>query len=133
RRTASLRFAPFPVAWPRVVFAGMTKFASLRKAVFPLQVVLATLAGQAFAHTTGLRRCDLNFGTNGLAAVITMAGSDLTLALAHLESTTPTDANHDGKLTAEEIAASVERLRKLAAECLVLEFDGHKVTPGPAR
>jgi hydrogenase/urease accessory protein HupE len=75
----------------------------------------------------------LNFGTNGLAAAITMAGPDLMLALAHLETITPADANRDGKLTAEEIAASVERLRKLAADSLVLEFDGHKMTPGPAR
>src|SRR5262245_55482018 len=100
----------------------MTKFASAWKAVLPLQVVLATLACSSFAHTTGLSTSDLNFTTNGVTAVITMAGTDLTLALAHLETATPTDANRDGKLSAEEIASSLERLRKLAAGCLVLEL-----------
>src|SRR6185503_16609871 len=87
----------------------------------------------SLAHTTGLSTSDLNFGTNGLTAEITLAGADLTLALAHLETGIPADANQDGKLTQVEIASGLERLRKFAGECLVVEFDGQAVTPGPAR
>ena len=57
------------------------------------------LAGSSPAHTTGLSTSDLNYGTNGLAAEITLSGVDLTLALAHLETGIATDANQDGKLT----------------------------------
>jgi len=86
-----------------------------------------------WAHTTGMSTSDLKFGTNGLNAEVVMAAADMTLALAHLESASPTDANHDGKLTAEEFAAAKERLRKFAAESLVVEFDGQAVRPGPVR
>ena len=127
------RFVLFPRAGLRVVSPGMTKFASGWKTVLPLQLVIATLAWSALAHTTGLSTSELNFGTNGLQAEVTFAGADLTLALAHLETAIPSDANRDGKLTQEEIAAGLERLRKFAAECLTVEFDGQAVSPGPAR
>jgi len=96
-------------------------------------VILFALTQCCRAHTTGLSTSDLKFGTNGLDAEVVMAAADLTLVLSHLETTGPADANHDGKLTAEEFAAALERLRKFAAEALVVEFDGQPVRPGPAR
>jgi len=111
----------------------MTKFTSGWKAVLPLQAIIATLAWSALAHTTGLSTSDLNFGTNGLQAEMTFAGVDLTLALAHLETVSPSDANQDGKLTQDELASGLDRLRKFAADCLSVEFDGQTVSPGPAR
>jgi len=90
------------------------------------------VAWNGFAHTTGLSTSELNLGTNGIEANITLAGADMTLALAHLESSSPADANHDGKLSQEEFTQELERLRKFAAECLAVEFDGQPVIPGPA-
>jgi len=85
------------------------------------------------AHTTGLSTSELKFGTNGLDAEITFAGADLALALAHLDATNPADLNRDGKLTSEELAAGMQPVRKFAASCLAVEFDGRVAPPGPAR
>jgi len=94
--------------------------------------VTPILATAAFAHTTGLSTSDLKFGTNGLAVEVTFAGVDMTLALAHLETLSPLDANQDGKFSQEEILTGVQRLRRFAAECLVVDFDGQTVHPGPS-
>lgn len=111
----------------------MIKPHSWRKPLLAFPLILFALTRFCFAHTTGLSTSDLKFGTNGLAADVTLAGVDLTLALAHLDTESPTDANHDGKLTVEEFASGLDRLRKFAAECLIVEFDGQPVRPGPAR
>ncbi len=81
------------------------------------------------AHTTGLSTSDLKFGTNGLKAEVTFANADLILALGHLDGEAPMDANRDGKLSPEELTAGVQRLRKFATECLIVEFDGQPVPP----
>ena len=104
-----------------------------RKLVAVQFAILFGLARCCLAHTTGLSTSDFKFATNGLDVDVVMAAADLTLALAHLETVNPTDANHDGKLTVEELAAALERLRTFAAESLVLEFDGQRVRPGPVR
>ena len=97
--------------------------------------ILATLSfvlpPTAFGHNTGLSTTDLKFGTNGLAAEVIMAGADLKLVLAHLEAAQPFDANRDGKLTQEEFTAALERVRKLALDCMAVEFDGQAIRPGP--
>ena len=111
----------------------MFKPVSQRKPLLVQFAILLALAQSCLAHTTGLSSSDLRFGTNGLDAEVVMAAADLALVVAHLETTSPADANHDGKLTAEKIAAGLERLRKFAAESLVVEFDGQPVRPGPAR
>jgi hydrogenase/urease accessory protein HupE len=82
-----------------------------------------------FGHTTGLSTADVTLGTNGINAEVILAGADLTLALAQLETDSPSDKNHDGTLNSEEFVAGIERLRKFAAGCLVVEFDGQLVRP----
>lgn len=104
-----------------------------RKPLLASFTILAAATQCCLAHTTGLSTTDLKFGTNGLGAEVVMAAADLTLVIAHLETANPADANHDGKLTAEEFAAGLVRLRKFAAECLVVEFDGQPVRPGQVR
>jgi hypothetical protein len=64
-------------------------------------VILFALTQSCLAHTIGLSTSDLKFGTNGLDTEVVMASGDLMLALAHLETVSPADANHDGKLSAE--------------------------------
>lgn len=104
-----------------------------RKPLLAPFLVLLALTQYCRAHTTGLSTSELKFGTNGLTARVTLAGMDLTLALAHLELMSSTDANGDGKLTQEEIGVGLERLRKFAADCLGVEGDGQTIQPGPAR
>lgn len=81
------------------------------------------------AHDAGLSSADLRFETNRLNAVVTLSLIDLTRALADLETRAPLDANHDGKITEEEMAAGLERVRTWAAEVLKVKFDGQLVTP----
>ena len=95
--------------------------------------IVSGLPWACHAHTTGLSTSDLRFGTNGLDGEIVMTGVDLSLALAHFEASTPLDSNHDGKLSPEEFAAGLERLRKFAGDFLVVEFDGQIVPSGRAR
>lgn len=87
------------------------------------------LPGIVRGHTTGLSTADFTLGTNGINAEFILAGADLTLALAQLETESPSDRNHDGILNPEEFVAGVERLRKFATGCLVVEFDGRIVRP----
>ena len=87
------------------------------------------LPGTAFGHATGLSTADCALVTNGLNAEVMLAGADLALALAQLESDSPSDKNHDGTLSSEEFVTGVERLRKFAASCLIVEFDGQIVRP----
>src|SRR6185503_8820563 len=96
-----------------------------------LAAIVFVLDSTAFAHTTGLSTSDLKFGTNGLTAEVILAGADFTLALARLEQAVPTDGDGDKKLTAEELAAALARVRKLGEDCLLVEFDGQPVRPGP--
>lgn len=96
-------------------------------------ITAAVASGRpVLAHTTGLSTSELRLGTNGLQVEIVLAGADLALALAQVEALEPADANKDGKLDAEEVAAAVVRLRTFAKECLAVEFDGRPVPPGPA-
>lgn len=94
-------------------------------------VILVALAQCCLAHTTGLSTSVLTFGTNGLDAEVVFAAADLTLVLTNLDKTSPFDANHDGKLSDEEITVGLERLRKFAAGALLIEFDGRPIQPGP--
>jgi hydrogenase/urease accessory protein HupE len=87
----------------------------------------------AFGHTTGLSTGDLKFGTNGLVAEVTLAEADLILALTDLAKGKPADANGDGKLTPEEFAAGLERVRKFAQDCLRVEFNGQPVRPSSVK
>lgn len=95
--------------------------------------MLFVLARCCLAHTTGLSTSDFKFATNELSLDVVMAEADLALALAHMETANPIDANHDGKLTVEEIAAAMDRLRTFAAGAMAVAFDGQEVRPGPAR
>lgn len=106
---------------------------SWRKALLIQFVILFALTQCCRAHTTGLSTSDLKFGTNGLNAEVVIAAADLMLVLAHLETASPSDANQDGTLTQEEFVAGLGRLRKFAAESLVVEFDGQPVRPSPVR
>ena len=81
------------------------------------------------AHTTGLSTSELRLATNGVDAELIFASADFALALARLETASPADVNRDGILSAEELAAGLERLRKFAGECLEVQFDGHPVRP----
>lgn len=96
-----------------------------------LWFLLAGLVRPGFAHTTGLSTSDLRFTTNGLEAEVILAGADLALALAHLEAEIPGDQDHDGKWSAPELEAALQRARQFAAACLAVEFDGQAVSPGP--
>ena len=85
------------------------------------------------AHTTGLSTSELKFGTNGWEAQFTFATADLLAAWAHVETSSPLDANRDGKLTQEELAGGVERLRTFAAGALVVEADGQRLVASVPR
>lgn len=91
------------------------------------------VATTAFGHTTGLSTSDLRFGTNGLEAVVLLAGADLTQVLTKLEAGSPLDGDHDGKLTREEFASGLDRIRQFAANCLWVEFDSRRVPAGAPR
>lgn len=104
--------------------------ASWRRWPLPiLAAVACTLGTSAFGHTTGLSTSDLKFGTNGLNAVVGLAGADLTLILAKLEEGSSIDGDNDGALTREEFVNGLDRFRKFGANCLQVEFDGQRV-PG---
>jgi hydrogenase/urease accessory protein HupE len=102
---------------------------SVWRPLLVLPVMLFSLARICLAHTTGLSTSELRLATNGVEAELIFAGVDFTLALARLETTSPSDVNHDGRLSAEELAAGLNRVRKFAAECLIVEFDGQPVQP----
>jgi len=105
-----------------------------RLPIFPILVALApALPVTILGHSTGLSTTDLKFGTNSLAADVILAGVDLGLALVQLEAASPVDANHDGKLSQEEFAAGLDRVRKFAQGCLRVEFNGQPVPPGPPK
>ena len=107
---------------------------SWRRWTLPILAAAAcTLGTTAFGHTTGLSTSDLKFGTNGLNAVVGLAGADLTLILAKLEEVSSIDGDHDGKLTREEFATGLDRLRKFGANCLWVEFDGQHVPASSPR
>lgn len=59
-----------------------------------------------------------------MSADFSMAATDLAIALAQLETANPSDANRDGALSTEEVAAGLDRLWKFAGGFLELEFDG---------
>lgn len=107
------------------------KSAFVRRTCFLFQLVVLGMAPLSHAHTTGLSTSELRWGTNGWEAQLTFANADLLLAFGKLDGDLPTDADRDGKLSPEELAAAVQRLRKFAAECLGVEFDGRPVSPGP--
>jgi len=124
----------FPAAMAFFIVPARMKRRSARWLLWlALPGCLFGFAQGGLAHTTGLSTSELKFGTNGLDAEITFAGADLALALAHLDAANPADWNRDGKLTSEEFAAGVQRVRKFAASCLAVEFDGRAAPPGPAR
>ncbi len=125
-------FLVFKGATQAVLSHRMNRRNSWHRHLCLLSVSVLALARFCSAHTTGLSTSDLRFGTNGLDAELILAGVDLTLALAHLETTTPSDANGDGKLVAAEFAAGLDQVRKFAADCLIVEFDDQPVRPGPA-
>lgn len=109
------------------------KFVSWQKTLLTLPVILFAFTRFCLAHTTGLSTSDFKLGTNGLDADVILAGVDLTIVLAHLETTNALDADGDGKLAQGELAAGLQRLRRFAAECVIVEFDDQPVGPGPAR
>ena len=113
-----------------IVQANMIEPFLWRKSFPVLFLIMLACSPVCLAHTTGLSTSDLKFGTNGLDAQVTMAGADLTLALAHLEATDPTDANRDGRVTQDEFATAMVRLQKFAANSLVVEYDGQPIQPG---
>lgn len=81
------------------------------------------------AHDAGLSSADLRFETNRLDAVVTFSVIDLTRVVAEMETPAPLDADRDGKISEEAVAASLERLRIWAAEVLEVKFDGQLVAP----
>ena len=101
----------------------------LRKLLLIFLSVAPAVPDTVFGHTTGLSTADLQFGTNGLGAELTLAGSDMTAALAHVETARPLDANHDGRITQDEFIAGLEQLKSLAAGALIVEFDGQRIPP----
>jgi len=90
------------------------------------------LARPCHAHDTGLSTTDLKFGTNSLNAEIVFAKADMALALSHLLPSPP-DIKRDGAVGPEELTSALERVRKAAEECLVVEFDGRTLRPTPPR
>ena len=98
-----------------------------------LAAATCTLGTAAFGHTTGLSTSDLKFATNGLDAEVVLAGADLMLILSKIDAGSSMDGDHDGKLTREEFAAGLDRIRKFGENCLRAEFDGQPVRPGPPK
>ena len=101
----------------------------LRKLLLIFLSVAPAVPDTVFGHTTGLSTADLQFETNGLGAELTLAGADMTAALAHVETARPLDANHDGRITQDEFIAGLEQLKSLAAGALIVEFDGQRIPP----
>ncbi|PYI87484.1 MAG: hypothetical protein DME26_06035 [Verrucomicrobia bacterium] len=122
----STRNAPIVAA---SIPSGIVRPGSRSKQLVSLVVAAGMLPCILLGHTTGLSTADFTLGTNGINAEVILAGADLALALAQLETDSPSDKNHDGTLSSEEFVAGVERLRKFAAGCLAVEFDGQIVRP----
>src|SRR5207244_3880461 len=83
-------------------------------------------------HETGLSTGDLKFATNGLEAELTLAGADFSAIVGHAETLRPLN-NPDGQVTHKELSASLDHLKILAAEALVVEFDGRPVSASALR
>ena len=90
-----------------------------------LPAMLAVASRYCLAHTSGLSTSEFRLTTNGLQAELILAGADFAYALARLDAATPSDANRDGTLSAEEVTMSLTRVRKFAAESLALDFAAH--------
>src|SRR2546422_3220 len=97
-----------------------------RKCLLSVAVVVFSLPRFVLGHETGLSTGDLKFATNGLDAELTFAGADFSAMLGHAGALRPL-TNPDGQPTHKELSASLERLKTLATEALVVEFDGRPV------
>jgi len=95
-------------------------------------MVVISVSRLAFGHDTGLSTGDLKFATNGLEAELTFAGADFSALLGHAGSLRSL-TNAGGQLTHKELSASLDRVKVLAAEALVVEFDGRPVSPSVPR
>ena len=84
------------------------------------------VALSSFGHETGLSTADLKFATNGLDAELIFASSDFAEMLARSGALQPA-ANSDGQSTPKFLNTGLERLKQLATEALLVEFDGRRV------
>lgn len=84
-----------------------------------LAIVLATAFAPrvASAHTTGVSQSDLVVGPNGVV------DAELVFALAEIASAVALDANHDGAVSEEELAAARPDLRRLVLDGLDVRAD----------
>src|SRR5258706_3202390 len=103
-----------------------------RKRLLSFAVALFSLPCVVLGHESGLSTGDLKFATNALEAELTLAGTDFSAILAHAGTLRPL-ISPDGQLTHKEMTASLARLKTLATEALVVEFDGRPVSPSAPR
>jgi len=103
-----------------------------RKRLLFSAVVVFALPWFVRGHETGLSTGDFKFATNGLQGELTFAGADFSAILGHAGTLRPL-TNPDGQLTHKDLNASLERLKILATEALVVEFDGRPVSPSAPR
>lgn len=79
-----------------------------------------------FAHDPGLSVATARLGQTGLKVHLAMSPADV-------EQLVPLDANHDGKISPEELAAAQPQLEKMAVGAFAVKQDGQSLTAAKPR